>query len=274
MSDRSVRWFGYTALVAASGLMACGSTGDESASDMDVVPVTVQELGEAGYENTRRLTGSVGLYREEQIGFEVAGRIISVLDEGFEVDGPAYDETGRLVQAGDVIATLDHTRYELQVGALDARLAAAQRNVDAVQAQLRLAEQTLEREMNILNEGAGTQQAVDNAQSAFDSTAARLAAAEANVEAFLQDLSRAREDLEDATLIAPFPGRITAVHTTQGAVVDAGTSVVTLTLMDPVQIQVQVSADDERVIRTGAQAQVFPGDPIQQGEAVPISAIV
>ena len=274
MSEWTVRWFGCTVLLAALGLGACGPAGTEPTSDMDVVPVTAQELSEATYENTRRLTGSVGLYREEQIGFEVAGRIISVLDEGFEVDGPAYDESGRLVRAGEVIATLDRTRYELQVGALDARLVAAQRNVDAVQAQLRLAEQTLEREVNILNEGAGTQQAVDTAQSAFDGTAAQLAATQANVEAVQQDLSRAREDLEDATLIAPFPGRITAVHTSQGAVVDAGTPVVTLTLMDPVQIQVQVSADDERVIRTGAQAQVFPRDPIRQGESVPISAIV
>ena len=135
MSKWTVRWFGCTVLLAASGLAACGSAGDEPAPDMDVVPVTTQELSETAYENTRRLTGSVGLYREEQIGFEVAGRIISVLDEGFEVDGPAYDESGRLVRAGEVIATLDRTRYELQVGALDARLLAAERNVDAVQAQ-------------------------------------------------------------------------------------------------------------------------------------------
>ena len=241
---------------------------------MDVVPVTVQELSETDYARERRLTGSVGLYREEQIGFEVTGRIISVLDVGFEVEGPAYNESSRLVQSGEVIATLDSTRYELQVGAQEARLVAAQRGVDAVQAQLRLAEQTLEREQNILDEGAGTQQAVDSAQSAFDSTAAQLAAARANVEAIEEDLNRAREDRVDTTLLAPFSGRITAAHVSQGAVVDAGTPVVTLTLMDPVQVQVQVSADSEREIRTGGQARVFPKDPLQGGEPVQVSAIV
>ena len=35
---------------------------------------------------------------------------------------------------------------------------------------------------------------------------------------------------------------------------EAGTPVVTLTLLDPVKVQVQVSADDEREIRTGARA--------------------
>ena len=241
---------------------------------MDVVPVTVQDLHETDFGRERRLTGSVGLYREEQIGFEVAGRIISVLDEGFEVRGPAYDDNGRLVESGDVIATLDGTRYALQVRALEARAVAAQRGVDAVQAQLRLSGQTLEREQNILNEGAGTQQAVDTAQSVFDSTAAQLAAAGANVDALEEDLSRARQDRADATLLAPFSGRITAVHTSQGAVVDAGTPVVTLTLMDPVQVQVQVSADSEREIRTGGRARVFPRDPLLGGEPVSVSAIV
>lgn len=46
MSERSVRWFGCTALLAAAGLVACGSAGNESDFDMDVVPVTVQELSE------------------------------------------------------------------------------------------------------------------------------------------------------------------------------------------------------------------------------------
>ena len=258
MNDTALPVQGFALLITASLLVACGPDGEDSDANMDVVPVTVQELRETDYGRDRRLTGSVGLYHEEQIGFEVAGRIISVLDEGLEVEGPAYNETGKLVQSGEVIATLDRTRYELQVGALEARSVAAERGVDAIQAQVRLAEQTLEREQNILNEGAGTQQAVDNAQSVFDSTAAQLAAASANVQAIEEDLNRAREDLADCTLLAPFPGRITAVHTSQGAVVDAGTRVVTLTLMDPVQVQVQVSADSEREIRTGGQDVFFP----------------
>ena len=274
MSDTALPAHGFALLVTASMLVACGPDGEDADALMDVVPVTVQTLSETDYARERRLTGSVGLYREEQIGFEVTGRILSVLDEGLEVEGPAYDEGGRLVQAGEAIAVLDGTRYELQVGTVQARAEAARRGVDAVQAQVRLAEQTLVREQNILNEGAGTQQAVDIAQSGFDSAAAQLAAARANVEAIEQELDRAREDLADTTLLAPFSGRITVVHISQGAVVDAGTPIVTLTLMDPVQVQVQVSADAEREIRTGGQARVFPRDPLEGGEPVAVSAIV
>ena len=242
--------------------------------DMDTVPVTVLELSKTAHQREHRPTGSVGLYREENIGFEVAGRIVSVLDEGLEVRGPAYNEDGELVESGDVIATLDPIRYRLQVGALEAKSLAAQRGVDAVRAQLKLAEQTLEREKNILAERAGNQQAVDNAQSAFDTATAQLEAARANVVAVEEELGRAREDFADATLLAPFSGRITAVHVSQGAVVEAGTPVATLTLLDPVQVQVQVSADDEREIRTGARATVFPKDPLRAGRPTPVTAIV
>ena len=141
MSDTALPVNGFGLVVAMSLLVACDSGGEASDANMDVVPVTVQELRETDYGRDHRLTGSVGLYREEQIGFEVAGRIISVLDEGFEVGGPAYDETGRLVQSGEVIATLDRTRYELQVRALEARSMAAQRGADAIEAQLSRAEQ-------------------------------------------------------------------------------------------------------------------------------------
>ncbi len=81
-------------------------------------PVTVLELEERDFAGDTRLTGSVSLYREEQVGFEVAGRLLWVLDEGKEVEGPVLDENGRLIRPGELIAKLDNTRYRLQVNAL------------------------------------------------------------------------------------------------------------------------------------------------------------
>ena len=111
-------------------------------------------------------------------------------------------------------------------------------------------------------------------RSAFDEASAQLAASRAAVRAAEQQLEQATEDLGDAVLNAPFSGRITAVHIAEGAVVSAGTPVVTLTLMDPVQVQVEVSADDERAIKTGDRAIIYPKDPLQGGQRVPINGIV
>lgn len=77
---------------------------------------------------------------------------------------------------------------------------------------------------------------------------------------------------EEGILLAPFSGRITSVHVTQGTVVAAGVPVVTLTLMD--RVQVEVSADDERAIQTGDRAIIYPQHPRHGGRQVPVNAIV
>lgn len=254
-------------------LTACGNESSEHRT-MASLPVTVLELEERDFSREHSLTGSVSLYREEKIGFEVAGRVLGVLDEGLEVRGPAFDEHGELFREGNQIATMENTRYRLQVQALQARLRAAQRNLDAARAQIKLARQTLERQRRILGEGAGAQQAVDDAQSAFDQASALLLARRAAVNETEEQLERAREDFKDTKLLAPFSGRITDVHIAVGAVVQAGTPVVTLTLMDPVQVRVEVSADDERNIKTGDRAIIYPKNPLRGGERAPVNAIV
>jgi hypothetical protein len=94
------------------------------------------------------------------------------------------------------------------------------------------------------------------------------------VQEVIQQLDAATEDLGDAVLFAPFSGRITKVHISEGAVVKAGMPLVTLTLMDPVRVQVEVSADTERDIKTGDRAIIWPKDPLRDGERVPVNAIV
>lgn len=255
-------------------VMTAGCEQEIGPSTMPTRPVTVVELSEQDFARERALTGVVDLYREENIGFEIDGRVTTVLNEGLEVSGPVFNERGELIRQGDPIAAMESSRYGSQVGALQARLDAARRNLQAVDAQVTLAQQTLERQKSILAEGAGAQQAVDDAQSAFDQTTAQLAAQRATVQEVTRGLDTATEDLGDAVLFAPFSGRITKVHISEGAVVSAGMPIVTLTLMDPVRIQVEVSADDERDIKTGDRAIIWPKDPLHDGERIPVNAIV
>ena len=254
--------------------IAAGCDQEIDPSIMPTRPVTVIQLSQQDFARERTLTGVVDLYREENIGFEIDGRVTTVLNEGLEVRGPAFNEHGDLIRQGDPIAAMESARYGSQVGALQARLDAARRNLQAIEAQVTLAQQTLVRQKAILAEGAGAQQAVDDAQSAFDQGTAQLAAQRATVQEVTQRLDTATEDLGDAVLFAPFSGRITKVHISEGAVVQAGMPIVRLTLMDPVRIQVEVSADDERDIETGDRAVIWPKDPLHDGERMPVNAIV
>ncbi len=309
-------------------------------------PVTIMRLRERDFARETRLTGSVGLYREEKIGFEVNGRLLSVLDLGREVTGPAYDERSTQVRQGDVIARLDDKRYRFRVRALEARLRSvgkeleaqqiavdkvAPANLKTAQANLRVAdteistagkrieeaqfektraEKDLARQQKLMRTNAGRQKGLDDARAVFDSAGSRVeqfkarlqarrqalearraavSVARANISlkraqleskqgriAELQEkLEEAREDLNDTILRAPFTGRITAIHAVQGAVVSAGSAVATLSLLDPIQIQLEVSADTDRRIRTGDKAWLFPKDPIDpDGARLSINAVV
>ena len=185
-------------------------TGD--AGTMPTRPVTVIELIERYYARERERTGVVSLYREEKIGFEIGGRVTTVLDEGLEVRGPVFNEQGELIRRGDPIAAMEGTRYLSQAGVLRAQLETARRDLQAVGARVTLARQTLDRRSELLADGFSTQQAADDAQSAFDQAVAQREARRAAVRAAEQQLESADEDLGDAVLHAPFSGRITAVH--------------------------------------------------------------
>ncbi|MEH6578435.1 MAG: efflux RND transporter periplasmic adaptor subunit [Amphritea sp.] len=260
-------------LCIALFLMGCDSASDIERS-MPTRPVTVLELSERDFAREQELTGAVSLYREEQIGFEIDGRVTMVLDEGLEVRGPAFNEKSEVVRRGDPIAAMEGTRYDSQVGALQAQVDAANRSLQATKAQAKLTRQTLERKKNILAKGVLSQQSVDDAQSAFDQANAMVEARRAAVRAANQQLTRATEDLGDAVIYAPFSGRITKAHISEGAVVAAGTPIVTLTLMDPVQVEVEVSADVEREIETGDRVVVYPKDPFKPDSRVAVNAIV
>ncbi|MDC0935114.1 HlyD family efflux transporter periplasmic adaptor subunit [Pirellulales bacterium] len=306
------------AAIIAACFSGCGGNSDRAVFPMPTHPVTVLKLVQRDFLRESRLTGSVGLYREEQIGFEVRGRVLSVLDMGKEVLGPSFSESGKMVRQGEIIAQLDRRRYELHVSALEARLRslnkqldaqkidvervakndikAAQRGVDSAVADLKLARQTLDRNRTLVKTNAISQQELDEIERGFDAATARklqsdavldsarggLAFKEATVEStaaqvdeLTQDLERAQEDLNDCTLYAPFNGRITHVHTTQGAVVEQGTPLVTLSLMDPIQVKVAVSANEDRKIQTGDRVLVYPRDPIEpDGRPIEVQAMV
>ncbi len=268
----------YLITIIAFITLICAGCNKESSNEIKGIssrPVTVLQLEDNDFMREINLTGSVNLYREEKVGFEVSGRILAVEELGKELEGPAYDEDNKLVRAGEVIATMDDTRYRLRVDALQERLNAAQQGLKETDAALKLARQTLDRQKNIHADGAGKQQAVDDAQSNFDSTIARKAKDEAVIREITNNLNRAIEDLEDTRLRAPFSGRITKVYVTQGAVVDAAVPVVTLSLMDPIQVQVEVSADEDRRIQTGDRAILYPDDPIEpEAKPTQVNALV
>ncbi|MBI4616748.1 MAG: efflux RND transporter periplasmic adaptor subunit [Planctomycetes bacterium] len=304
------------ALVAVPGCLEK----DRPESETAPVPVTVIRLDNMTPPRTVRLTGRAEPYREERIGFEVAGRIEYGLDEGALAQGTVFDAEGLEVEKGTVLAQIGASRYREALESVEAQLATARAKLaaqeveraDVLTADLALAEARLAAETSQVAASEAAEAGLvadrdlaaklldrlrrlggDVSREELDTTQARLASAEASLAKARAELSgrrrllsareaerlqaqgtiRAKEaevksteariaeievsvrkaelDLERCSLHAPFSGRVTQVHAVHGAYVSAGQAVLTLTLLDPIQVTVSVSAGDEREVHLG-----------------------
>ena len=87
---------------------------------------------------------------------------------------------------------------------------------------------------------------------------AQIDAQQASVSELEVMLDDAREDLADCVLRAPFPGRVTVVHVSEGSFVQPGSPVVTLTMMNPVKVELTTSASESERLVKGSDATVYP----------------
>jgi len=213
------------------------------------------------------LSGNVDVHQVE-LAFRVTGRIATL----------AVQE-GDKVSAGEVLGRLDPVPFETDVAAAQADVAQAQAQLEKLQhgyrveeiaqaragvaqraADLANARVTLKRQQELVAAGLVTHQQIDDAQARVDQSEAQLASArdqltleqrgsrvedidsqKATLAAAQARLQKSQTALSDATLLAPSPGIISVRAREAGAMVQAGQTVFTLTLNDPVWIRAYVA---------------------------------
>jgi HlyD family secretion protein len=210
--------------------------------------------------------GNVDVHQVE-LAFRVSGRIARLdVDEGDRV------------KPGTELAQLDRVPFETDVTAATAQVAMAQAQFDKAtrgfrseeiaqaaaavrqrEADLANARVTDERLKGLFPQGAVTRQDMDNADARVRESDAQLASAreqlalvtrgsriediqtqEANLASAKANLVKARTALEDATLMAPSGGVVSVRAREVGAIVQAGQTIYTVALNDPVWIRAYV----------------------------------
>ena len=228
------------------------------------------------------LSGNVDVHQVE-LAFRVSGRISAV-----------KVQEGDKVSAGQVLAELDPVPFQSDVNSAKADLAQAQAQLDKTrrgfrveevaqaratvaqrEADLENARVTLQRQEQLVASGLVTHQQIDDAQARVHMSEAALAnsraqltlelrgsriediqAQEALVAAAQARLEKAQTALADATLVAPSNGVISVRARELGAIVQAGQTVYTLTLNDPVWIRAYVSQPRLGRIKPGMPVKV------------------
>jgi HlyD family secretion protein len=176
------------------------------------------------------------------------------------------------VTAGETaLASAQETLDELKEGADREELATAEAAVTAAE-QAREAAQL---QLDELRDGP-TESAIAAAQGAVDSAAANLAAAIAARDDLLAGASRedidlqvqqvqvaelavkqARENLDDAKLVAPFDGTVAAIAISVGDLVTAATPAITLLTPDALEVELTLGETDLPMIKVGQKGVII-----------------
>lgn len=248
-------------------------------------PVSVLRLQQEVPVPARVVTGSVGAWKTEDIGFEVAGRIVWVIEPGRAVEGRILDAGDKVVTEGTPLAKLDDERYrltqesaELQVDVATLKKSGIEVQIEdgipadrkAAEAELELAQIAMKRTEELVGRQAASDADLDKASAELKKAESRLLtldaslkqrqaelnSAAAGIRQAEQALKDAERNLADTTLFSRFRGQVADVHVVPGSVVAQGTPVVTVQMMDPIQVEIRVSAEESHRLATTRQLPV------------------
>ena len=240
------------------------------------LPVAVMSLTKSPAPSASLTAASAGSWKTEDIGFEVSGRIEFVVEQNASIE--ARVDSGGSQAAGTPIARIEAERFRLQVARADADVRRARQSLIAAETELTesipaqiasaiaartLAETDFQRSESLLKQSAVAQADFDRERASRDSAVARVKelealqkAREAEIESLKnsvlqaqQNLRDAERNLEDCTLYSSFRGQVASVMVVPGSVVSAGQPVVRLQMMDPIKIEMEVSAQQSKRLR-------------------------
>jgi len=261
-----------TAVIAS--LCGCSVESRESASVARAPrPVSVITLRELEPAQSLAVTGTIGSWKTEQLGFEVSGRVQYVIEPETNVDKLRPDDSGSVT-----LATIDSERYSTAVESAKAKIVMFERSKtaaeierdrvlpaqrDAAVASQELAQSDFDRAKDLFDKDALAKAEFDKFSATLKSATAEVAQIDATHEARSAEISSldaqidqskaalkdAQRDLADCELKAPFRGQIAHVHVIPGATVQRGEPVVTLQMMDPIKVEFEVSAQRARTLK-------------------------
>ncbi len=225
----------------------------------DVGTITIRSVSEGRSSTVLNASGYVTPRRRATIASKITGRIAEL-----------YVDEGMAVELDQVLARLDDSEARDEVTAAEATVAAADASVKELKVALREAVRLRDRMKALFEKKMISQQEFDDAQAAFESADARLNAAVKQTDAARARLQIARQNLDNYTIRAPFPGIIVSKDAQIGEMVSpvsAGggytrTGIATIVDMESLEIEVDVN---ESYI-----ARVQPGQKVESSlEAYP-----
>jgi len=218
------------AAVVAFLLLRPAPVEQAAAAEAELVKqVTVSEVTEIVpqlLQQTVKVTGSLVPGRQTQVSSQVGGRVLSVAVR-----------PGDRVAEGDLLLHVDTENLEIQ-------LVQQRANVEATRAQLVSSRAQLERTEELTRGGVSSASVLEQARSA-------TLALEANMTTLEAQVRSAELALENATVLAPLSGIVSARSVEPGQTVGAGVSLLTIVDLTEVELQGAAPAGSSPLIAPG-----------------------
>lgn len=177
------RKIGLALIAGALGTLAACDSEPEATAPERIRAIKPYYVSEPAGGEVRRLSGTITAANTSALSFAVPGKVATV-----------RVTQGARVKVGQVLATLDTKRFDLNVSAEKSQLASAQANYADKKAEL-------DRQRQLFKKGWVAKAAIDRAVAAFDAAAGDLNLARSRV-------GSVEKDRADTVLRAPFDGVI------------------------------------------------------------------
>lgn len=241
-SFATVLIFLFVALLAAG----CGR-GKSAPGEGREITVSTAKVEMGRLDRGTMVSGKLEALESANVVSKISGKVAAV-----NVD------VGSLVQAGDVLVTLEANEMAASVAQAEAAANAAGSNREQAQSDYEVARANYERGQALLAQGAISQSDFDNRFALPYRKAEEyyLRGSGAQYSQALAALQLARANYANSIITAPISGVITARNINPGELAGASIPVVTVVNLDKVVVQASVGEDKINELKMGDKVQV------------------
>lgn len=179
------------------------------------------------------------------------------VDIGAQVSGVLQKlsvQLGQGVQKGDLLAQIDPTVFEARVAEDEATLNNLGAQMGGSDAALKLADQRLKRNQNLLKSDAVSQDELNRSEAEFSRAQSSIEALKADIDKARNSIKASRANLGYTKIYAPMSGSVVQVQAREGQTLNSSQTapiLFRLANLHTMTVQAQVSEADIQRIRTG-----------------------
>ncbi len=221
-----VGFFGYMILVATAPKT------EPSENRERVWSVAAQNIERVTYVPRIRAFGELRARRQIDLRAQVAGEVVKT--------SPIFED-GTRVAAGDILLEIDPFNYDTTLKETEAQLKGAQAVLAERKATMRQAKGNYNRAKELVKKGTVSKKTLDDRATDFTIHKARRDQQQAIVDRRKVLRDRAKRDLENTKLVAPFDAHIGNIAAREGRVLNQNDRVATLSDANEFEIRFNLS---------------------------------